>query len=438
MDENFPEFYSIEQLRVFTERGVKIPDLSSVKIAKEIKPQKILPGSIIYPFARIMGLKTQILSGAKIGVFGPTTLQDSWIGENTVVGNLGPVTLNSVVVGPGSILGSGVAEKSVFLGKESSKNEFSTGYGFRIRNGSLYEEDASSAQHTDTKMTILFPWATLGSNINFCDALLAGGTGSDMGFFSEVGSGTIHFNFSIRGDKPTASLFGDVTHGVFLDKERLFIGGNNSLIGPIKAEFGAMTSAEARIKGSISSGLNFGESLSSGKINYDPKIFFGVLEIVKKQINVISELVALFNWYKQIRISCVAQSDQKKFLYDSGMKIVEKNFQERLLQLNLYIDRVENSQKLISNSGKITKKEIAEQKSLLENWSKIQKRLKKLTDFEIPAPLLLKNNIRELQAEGTLDYTKIIKKLSREGKESGEKWLSLISKNVRKNFFFEK
>jgi len=132
--------------------------------------------------------------------------------------------LKDTVVGPESILGSGVAEQAVLLGKETKVNDFSTGYGFRIRKGSLYEEDASSAQHTDTKMTVLFPWTTLGSNINFCDVLLAGGTGPEPGYFSEVGSGTIHFNFSIRGDKATASLFGDVSSGVFLDQQRLFIG----------------------------------------------------------------------------------------------------------------------------------------------------------------------------------------------------------------------
>ena len=438
MDEKTSYYYNREQLRDFLERGVKIPDLNSVKIGREIKPEKISPGTILYPFVRIIGSKTRILQGAQIGVFGPATVQDSWIGENSIVGNLGPVTLKSVVLGPDSILGSGVAENAVFLGKESSLNDFTTGYGFRIRKGSLYEEDASSAQHTDTKMTILFPWATLGSNINFCDILLAGGTGPDIGLFSEVGSGTIHFNFTIRGDKATGSLFGDVTRGVFLDKERLFVGGNNSLIGPIKADYGAMTAANTRINGSIFSGLNFGESVPNGKIDYDSQIFLGVPNIVKKQVNVLAELAALFNWYKQIRVSCIAQSDHKKFLYESGLKIVEINFEERLSQLNLFIDRLENSQNLIANSSKITKKEIIEQKFLLDKWPKIQKNLNKLNDFEISAPFSLKDNIKKLQAEETLNYTKLIKKLSLEAKNTGRKWLEKVSKNVKNTISFEK
>ena len=88
---------------------------------------------------------------------GPATIENSWIGENAIVGNLGPVTLKDTVVGPQTILGSGVAENAVFLGKETMINDFTTGFGFRVRKGSLYEEDSSSAQHTDTKMTVLFP-----------------------------------------------------------------------------------------------------------------------------------------------------------------------------------------------------------------------------------------------------------------------------------------
>ena len=107
-------------------------------------------------------------------------------------------------------------------------------------------------------MTLLMPWVTLGSNINLCDALIAGGSGAELGAFSEVGSGSIHFNFTPSGDKATASLFGNVVEGVFLNQERLFIGGNNCLLGPMEADFGASTAAGIRIHGKLSKGLHTG------------------------------------------------------------------------------------------------------------------------------------------------------------------------------------
>ena len=151
MNENESKYYSTEEIRKIQERGVQIPDLRSVLIARDVEPENILPGCIIHPCSRISGAKTQIHSSTHIGVSGPATIENSWIGENAIVGNLGPVTLKETVVGPQTILGSGVAENAVFLGKEAMINDFTTGFGFRVRKGSLYEEDSSSAQHTDTK-----------------------------------------------------------------------------------------------------------------------------------------------------------------------------------------------------------------------------------------------------------------------------------------------
>ena len=430
-------YYTPDQLRMFQEQGVIIPDLSSVRIGCEVAAEKISAGSTLHPFVRINGRKTEIHAGAHIGMAGPATLDNSWIGENVVVGSLGAVTLKDTVVGPGSILGSGVAEQAVLLGKETMVNDFSTGYGFRIRKGTLYEEDASSAQHTDTKMTVLFPWTTLGSNINFCDVLLAGGTSPKPGYFSEVGSGTIHFNFSIRGDKATASLFGDASSGVFLDQERLFIGGNNSLLGPIQADFGAMTAANVRINGYCSSGLNFGRSLPNGKIDYDPRIFLGALGIVEKQVNVLAELTSLLNWYQQIRIACVAKTSEQRYIYEAGLRIVELNYQARLAHLQSYMDALANSHSLTMVIKSVSEKEITNQKHLLERWFNIQKQLVKPGRYELIVPKLLTDNIEEQQVQGEKAYTKLIQNLPHECKHAGKQWLKSITTKVRNVFIDE-
>jgi len=430
MHEESLKYYSQKDLNNLLEKGVHIPDLNLVQITRDVQLENIAPGSTIHPFVRITGSKTQINSGARIGLRGPAILENSFIGKNTVIGDLGQVTLIDTVVGPKSFLGAGVAEQAVFLGKETMINNFTTGYGFRVRKGSLYEEDASSAQHTDTKMTILFPWTTLGSDINFCDSLLAGGTGPELGSFSEVGSGTIHFNYSIRGDKATASLFGDVLKGVFLDQERLFIGGNNSLLGPVKADFGAMTAAGARIKNNLNKGLNYGHSLPNGTVDYDVRIFSGVSRIVKNQVNVLAELTALANWYKQVRINCAAQTPEQKFLYKSGIRMVELNYQERLCQLNKYVDFLENSFRLM-DSMQASKKEISEQKDLLSRWPKLASEFKDLEKYEIQIPKSLKEEFENLQSQGQSDYTGLIKNLSQSGKQAGKTWLSEIAGIVR-------
>jgi bifunctional UDP-N-acetylglucosamine pyrophosphorylase/glucosamine-1-phosphate N-acetyltransferase len=98
-----------------------------------------------------------------------------------------------------------------------------------VRAGTIFEEQASIAHTVGLKQTILFPFVTLGSLINFCDCFMAGGTSREN--HSEVGSSYIHFNYTPNQDKATASLIGDVPHGVMLNQNPIFLGGQGGWWG---------------------------------------------------------------------------------------------------------------------------------------------------------------------------------------------------------------
>ena len=191
-----------------------------------------------------------------------------------------------------------------------------------------------------------------------------------------------------------------------------------------------MTVAGARIKGKLPKGLNYGHPLSKGTVNYDARIFSDVSGIVKNQINVLAELTALANWYKQVRINCVAQTHEQKFLYESGLRMVELNYQERLDQLSRYVDSLENSVRLLEGM-QTSKKEISEQKDLLSRWPKLGSEFKNLEKFETQIPKSLKEELENMQSQGQSDYTGLIKNLSQSGKQSGKTWLSEIAGIVR-------
>ncbi|MCK7504346.1 MAG: hypothetical protein MZV70_09845 [Desulfobacterales bacterium] len=91
------------------------------------------------------------------------------------------------------------------------------------------------------KQTILFPFVTLGSLINFCDCLMAGGTSRSN--HSEVGSSYIHFNFTPDADKTTPSLIGDVPRGVMLNQPPIFLGGQGGMVGPLRMGYGNVVAA---------------------------------------------------------------------------------------------------------------------------------------------------------------------------------------------------
>ena len=351
------QFHSKNALYSLREKGVGIPSIDHVLIGQEVSLDNISKGSTLHPFCQIKGESTQIYPSAQIGLCGPTFIENSIVGSEAIIGQKGATTIKHCTVGRLSVLGSGEAEHAVFLGKETTDNDFTTGVGFRVRKGSLYEEDSSSAQHTDTKMTILFPWATLGSNINFCDALLSGGTSPKLGDFSEVGSGTIHFNFTPYGDKATASLFGNIIDGLFLNQKRIFIGGNNSLIGPIEASFASVSAAGARLSHTMKEGLNFGGSLH-GKVNspFQEKQIHSKA-IVNKQINYFAEISALLFWYDVVR-DTIAQGQEQKKLYQEGRKVVLENLKERHKQILFFLEK---------NTDQSDQKSLQKMNHLLEN-----------------------------------------------------------------------
>ena len=165
------------------DRGVLIPEPTQVSIAADVDPGRIESGALLLPGARLEGASTLIRTGAKIGKGGACVVRDCAIGRDVE-------------------LSSGSFEDAVFLAGASF------GPSGHVRAGTLFEEGATAAHAVGTKQTILLPWATLGSNINACDLVLAGGTGAKD--HSEIGSVFIHFNYTPFGHSDWQTIVGDV------------------------------------------------------------------------------------------------------------------------------------------------------------------------------------------------------------------------------------
>ena len=133
-------------------QGVEILCPASVHIDDAVMPARISHRDVrIHQGCRLAGRHTFVADGARIGTEGPVTLVNCWIG-------------------PGVELKSGFFEDAVFL------EGATLGAGSHVRGGTILEEQASTAHCVGLKQTILFPYVTLGSLINFCDCLMAGGT----------------------------------------------------------------------------------------------------------------------------------------------------------------------------------------------------------------------------------------------------------------------
>jgi len=266
-----------EKIVQLINKGIDLPNPLTLDIGEEVNIDQISARNVrIYPGCRIYGEHTVISSGARIGYEGPVTIENCQIGQDVE-------------------LKGGYFSKSVFLDKSNM------GLGAHVREGSILEEEASGAHCVGLKQTILFPFVTLGSLINFCDCLMAGGTNRQN--HSEVGSSYIHFNFTPDGDKTTPSLIGDVPRGVMLNQPPIFLGGQGGIIGPLRMGFGNVVAAGSVLKADYpeDNQLIVGKTHPGGIKNYLPASYPNLLRIIENNVLYLANLSALEEWYIHVR-----------------------------------------------------------------------------------------------------------------------------------------
>lgn len=275
-----------------------------------LDPARFEAGAVLHPGARVEGPRTLVGRGARIGTAGPAVVRNC-------------------AVGRGVELGSGVFEDAVFFDGASA------GPSCHIRGGTLFEEHARAGHAVGTKQTILMPFVTLGSLINFCDCLMAGGTGeADHG---EVGSGFIHFNFTPSGDKATPSVFGDVARGAFLREPRIFLGGHSGVVGPIRVGFGTVLAAGAVFRKDCGEGvLVLGESAPAKTRAVESGVVRGAAAKVRKNLEYIADLEALRAFHREVRLRLCGSDAHRRALVEAAVALLGDSISERVRQLDRF------------------------------------------------------------------------------------------------------
>ena len=268
---------SQKKVSMLLTKGVDIPNPLTLDIGDEVLVDQISgKGVKIYPGCRIYGEETAISEGA-------------------ILGEEGPVTMDNCQLGPEVALKGGYFHRAVFL------EGAALGMGAHVREGSILEEQASCAHCVGLKQTILFPFVTLGSLINFCDCLMAGGTNRKN--HSEVGSSYIHFNFTANGDKTTPSLFGDVPRGVMLNQPPIFLGGQGGSVGPLRLGYGNVTAAGTILRKDVleTGRIIIGKTHRAGVVPFVQGMYTGMKRIIENNILYLGNLMALEQWYNHVR-----------------------------------------------------------------------------------------------------------------------------------------
>ncbi len=297
-------------------KGVDIPNPLTIDVGPEVDLDRISgDGVTIYPGCRIYGATTVISAGATLGAEGP-------------------VTVDGCRLGPGVQLKGGYFAGSVFLAGASM------GLGAQVREGTLLEEEANGAHCVGLKQTILFPFVTLGSLINFCDVLMAGGTSrKDHG---EVGSSYIHFNFTPDGDKATASLFGDVPRGVMLNQPPIFLGGQGGAVGPVTTGYGTVVAAGSVLRDDVPDDgmLVMGKALPGVQRTLTPRAYRRLSRLVEHNLVFLASLIALEQWYVQVRRPFFEAQDLGPLVCEGALEVLASARAERAKRLAAMVAKV--------------------------------------------------------------------------------------------------
>jgi hypothetical protein len=377
----------MEIVNKLLQRGVRIPNPAAIYIGPEVDLDRIAgEGVVIHAGCRISGERTLILPGARLGAEAP-------------------VTVENCLVGPGVELKGGYFREAIFLEKASC------GLGSHVREGTILEEGASISHTVGLKQTILFPFVTLGSLINFCDCLMAGGT--DRRNHSEVGSSYIHFNFTPNQDKATPSLIGDVPRGVMLNQKPIFLGGQGGIVGPVRLAFGTTVAAGTILRKSElrPDRLIIGGAAKAGNIAFQPGRFSATGRIIKNNLVYIANLMALHQWYRRLRSLFVGQRFPEALLAglleNSRLAVAERT--QRLKELG---DKMAQS-----GDGAFS-----------ERWPALDEALHRQLDSTGDLRMcesFLEAVTSMLGREGK-DYLAVIKALSPQATEQGTAWLQGI------------
>lgn len=359
-----------------------------VHIGADVVPDRIAPDAVIHPGCRIAGAETSIGSGCVLGAEAPVVLENCQLGRSVE-------------------LKGGYYSGAVFF------DGASMGSGAHVRAGTILEEEANGAHTVGLKQTILLPFVTCGSLINFCDVLMAGGTSRKD--HSEVGSSYIHFNFTPHQDKATASLIGDVPNGVFLGQKPIFLGGQGGLVGPSRIAFGSVVAAGGVCRQDIleENQLHIPATPEGGTRPYETGVYRRADRLIKNNLGYIGNIIALREWYRRVRPLFVRDTFDQAVL-DGGVKNLDLVLKERIKRLGDVAGKFERSRQRLEATGG-NPGEIGTQKRFNVGWPELQAKIDAL-EFQ-PSERFISG----IETSGS--YTETIQSLEPAAKAEGRAWL---------------
>ena len=389
-------------------RGVVLRCPASVQVDDDVQAERIAPGVVVHGGCRLRGAATSLGPGCVLGAEAPVTVDNCQLGRQVE-------------------LRGGFAAGATFL------DGVSLGSGAHIRAGTLLEEAANGAHTVGLKQTILMPFVTLGSLINFCDVLMAGGT--DSRNHGEVGSSYVHFNYTPHHDKATASLLGDVPRGVMLDQPPIFLGGQGGLVGPCRIGFGCVIPAGLVWRGDAPEDgqLLPAEPGAGGRTlrarPFQAGAYKSVARIVSNNLNYLGNLRALEQWYRHVRRPFMHCDPWELACHTGALQRLREAVAERQQRLGELAAHMPRALELAQREGAADASWLAEQEKLRHTWPALEAALRTAPPDDTGArerDVLLS----ALAGRHRDAYLDVVRALPAAARHAGTAWLQQVVKAV--------
>jgi UDP-N-acetylglucosamine/UDP-N-acetylgalactosamine diphosphorylase len=253
---------------------------------------------------------------------------------------------------------------------------------------------------------------------------MAGGTSRKD--HSEVGSSYIHFNFTPEGDKATASLIGDVPRGVMLNNPPIFLGGQGGMVGPLRMGYGNVVAAGSVLRKDVDleNKLIMSGSHPAVVVDRIPRAYPGLSRVVENNILYITNLIALEQWYLNVRKSFFENQEFGGLIFEGVLEKLRLAKEERIKRLKDMASKMP----VTPGKGQDSAKTPEAKRQFFEKIREVEELLGKNADEFVDREkkdrfLTAFGKHREKQRG---DYIEVIQSLPRELSRAGTQWLESI------------
>ena len=383
---SFDETGNRQRVARLRNAGVLVSSPERVFVGPEVRLDCIESDAVLMN-AVVLGEQTTVGSQARVGVSGTAVLVNTQVGRAVE-------------------LGAGSYRQATLLAGAKVR-------GFaELRPGTVLEESAEAGHNVGLKHAFFTTGVVAGSGINFCDVLVTGG--SSRQDHTEIGSGTVHFNFDPHCDK-FGSLFGDAT-GLLLRQPRIFIGGNCGIVAPVHVAFGAVVAAGTTLRRSVDAHrLYVGEPADSqtGDRQFDPEIYHDLRRKFLNTALLAGNLQAFEVWYRVVRLPCAEGLERN--LCEGALRHLRLHLEHRASELDKLLSKLVRGRKTGRKNAFAT-----QQAMLVKNRRSILELLTRTKHVSPPAGFVR----RYASARRSLEHPDAIREMPQKIALEAERWLA--------------